>query len=70
MSPCSHPTTPPCSPDLQDDLDTWTNKQMRDTRLFAFNLRLRFTAFDHGELHSNIQDQYWGGRGVITACEG
>lgn len=57
MSPCSHPTTPPCSPDLQDNLDTWTNTQMRDTRLFAFNLRLRFTALDHGELPSNTQDQ-------------
>lgn len=43
---------------------------MRALRLFAFNLRLKFTALDDGELHSNIQDQDKGGGGVITPARG
>ena len=67
MSP--HPP-PHHASDLQDDLETWTKTQMRALRLFAFNLRLKFTALDDGELHSNIQDQDKGSVGVIMPVRG
>lgn len=48
----------PCSPER---LETQGGAQMRDSHLFAFNLRLTFQALDNGKLAFQQVGPGWGG---------